>query len=287
MKKYLILIGILAVIAVIIGIGIGKKKPVVQEEYIRLVSSAETSTGRVELRKQFYGMIRSMNQTEVYPDVPGKFIKYTVSEGDRVKKDQVIAEVDRSIPGMQYESAKVKAPIDGVIYDLSFMKGQPVMPSMPVANISNPDNLIVRLDVSKDILDEVQQCINADIYVGDRKYSGRVVRKSFFPNNMTHLGSIDIVIDNSSKQLVNKECRVFLYTDVRENVLRIPVEAFKEKNGDSFVYKIAGGIAVKTEVSAKLVGNEFVEITEGLQQGDSVVTIGSDLVRDGQKVRTK
>lgn len=287
MKKYLILIGILAVIAIVVVIGLGRKKPVMQEEFVRLVSISDVTAGNVELHKQFYGLIRSMDQTEIYPDVPGKFIRYTVKEGGRVSKDQTIAEIDRSIPGMQFETAKVKAPIDGIIYDLSFMKGQPVMPQAPVANISNPDNLIVRIDVSKDILDQVQRCINADIYVGDKKYTGRVVRKSYFPNNMTHLGSIDIVIDNGSKQLVNRECRAFLYTDVKENTTRIPVDAYKKKNGSSYVFKFSNGTAVKTDVKAGIIGNEFVEIIEGLQKGDTVITIGSDLVRDNQTVRTK
>lgn len=287
MKKYVIMAIIIIVIGAVIFISRGRQAEVQRKPFVRLVSSAVIDKGDVILKKQFFGTVKGKQQTEIYPDVPGKFIKYNVQEGQYVNKDQIIAEVDRSIPGMTYETAKIKAPISGVIYDLTFVKGQPVLPQMPVANISDPSMLTARIDVSKDILNEIQQCIDAEVYINNEKYNAKVIRRSYLPNNMTGLGSVDVKIENGSKMLINSAAKVNLFTGEADNVLRVPYEAYHTDDAGAYIYLIEDGKAVKTSVEIGLIGNEYVEVANSISEGDTVITVGSSFVRDGQQVRIK
>ncbi len=287
MKKYLILLLIIVTIGIVLIVSRVNKAEVVKKEFIRLVDFEVAEKGEVLLRKQFFGTVKGLNQTEVYPNVPGKFIKYNVKEGDYVKKDQIIAEIDRSIPGMIYETAKIIAPINGIVYDLTFVKGQPVMPQMPVAMISDPTILTARINVSKDILDEIQKSVNAEIYINDIKYEGKVTRKSYLPNNMTQMGSIDVQITNGNKKLINSPARVYIHTSNKQNVLRVPYEAYQTKDNKAFIYIFGNGQANKLEVEIGLIGNEYVEINSALVEGDTVITMGSSLIQDEQTVRIK
>jgi len=279
MKKYIILILIIVIIGAAILVSRGRTEKVERKEYVRLVGFECIEKGDVILKKQFFGIVKGQKQTEIYPDVPGKFIKYNVNEGDYVKKDQIIAEVDRSIPGMTYETSKIKAPIDGVIYDLIFVKGQPVLPQMPVANISDPSVLTARVNVSKDILDDLENCIGAEVFINNKKYNAKVIRRSYLPNNMTGLGTVDVKIENGSKILINSAAKVNLFVGLSKDVFRVPFEAY--------IYLMNNGIVKKMVIETGLIGNEFVEIINSVEEGDSVITIGSSFVRDGQKVRIK
>lgn len=287
MKKYIILAIIIILIGAVIIISRGRQSETAKKTFVRLVDYSIIDRDDVILKKQFFGTVKGRQQTEIYPDMPGKFIKYNVSEGQYVKKGQIIAEADRSIPGMTYETSKIKAPISGIIYDLTFVKGQPVLPQMPVANITDPSMLTARIDVSKDILNEIQQCIDAEVTIDNKKYNATVFRRSYLPNNMTGLGSVDVKIENGSKILINSAAKVDLFTGIAENVLRVPYEAYHTDDSGAYIYLIENGNAVKTYIETGLIGNEYVEIKNSVNEGDTVITVGSSFVRDGQKVRIK
>lgn len=287
MKKYIILAIIILIIAAGVFVARGRRPEVQRKEFVRLVDFIIAEKGDVILKEQFYGTLKGINQTEIYPDVPGKFIKYNVSEGEYVKKDQTVAEIDRSIPGMTYESAKIKAPISGIVYDLIFLKGQPVIPQMPVANISDPSRIMARIDVPKNILNKLRECVNADVIVDGEKYSGTVTRCSYLPNNRSGLGSVDIMLSNSSRKLINGTASIELFTEKKDNVLRIPHEALHTDEEGTYIYLIADSRAVKKYVKTGLEGNDYIEVINSIESADSVITTGSSFVRDGQMIRIK
>ncbi len=285
MKKYLITLIIIILIFAGVFISRKKTKKEVAKEYIKKVAIEVIEKGNVSAKKEFYGKVQGIEQTEVYPDVPGKFIKYRVKEGQFVKKGSIIAEIDRSIPGMQFESAKVKAPISGIVYSLELTKGTPVMQQRPVAMIANTSKIIARIDVSNTVLRELNKNSKVDIEIDSLFYTGKILRVSKFPNNMTRLGSVDVLINSKNMDLINDECVVYIYTANKNNTIRIPRNAYHIMNNEEYVYVYSNNTAIKTNVKAGIKGNQYIEIKEGLNEGDTIITIGSSIIRDKQKVR--
>ncbi len=73
-----------------------------------------------------------------------------------------------------------------------------------------------------------------------------------------------------------------------ENVLTLPAEAVFEENGISFVYTVADGKAVKTEVETGYASPAKTVILSGLSEGDAVIAkAGAEGVYGGAAVRFK
>ena len=80
--------------------------------------------------------------------------------------------------------------------------------------------------------------------------------------------------------------RVRLILAERDNALVVPEEAIVPQGGKTTVWKVVDGKAIRTEVKTGVRRAAKVEITQGLQAGDTVVTAGQvRLSMDGTLVR--
>ena len=78
--------------------------------------------------------------------------------------------------------------------------------------------------------------------------------------------------------------RVELIVDKSEKALVIPEEAVVRRGDKQIVYKVVDGDAVIAPVTLGLRQTGRVEVVEGLQSGDIIVTAGHAKLRDGSKV---
>ena len=70
------------------------------------VEVAEVFRGDIRSVLSFTGDIKPWRQVNVVPDVPGKVARIYVEEGDRVRKGQVLAELDTRMAKLQLEQAE-------------------------------------------------------------------------------------------------------------------------------------------------------------------------------------
>lgn len=99
MKKALIVIGILLVIAVILAVPrfMQRQSPVSQQaEAIvhKPVEVTKSKRGEIRLEHQLSGTIQAASQVSVYPKIAGRLITLKVEEGDRVEEDAPLATVE-------------------------------------------------------------------------------------------------------------------------------------------------------------------------------------------------
>ena len=127
-----------------------------EEQTVFAVSTTEAVLGQIRDYIEVNGDVISKTTVQTFPDTAGKLSRIYVDLGDRVRKDQVIAEVDPSKPGMKYESSPVKAPITGTVTDLPAQEGSTVGPQMSVAQISKMDTLQVRTDIAERFISDME-----------------------------------------------------------------------------------------------------------------------------------
>ena len=65
---------------------------------------------------------------------------------------------------------------------------------------------------------------------------------------------------------------VAIITESKQNVLLVPSSAVKTSNGSSFVEILVNGTPQRTAVTTGSSSDTMIEITDGLAEGDSVVT---------------
>jgi membrane fusion protein (multidrug efflux system) len=78
--------------------------------------------------------------------------------------------------------------------------------------------------------------------------------------------------------------RLQIVYDEREAALTVPREALVESNGESSVFLVKEGKAVRRVVKLGYVNGEYAEVLDGLKAGDKVITAGRIAVRDGVAV---
>lgn len=286
MKKLFVILSIIVILVGFVIFSKTRNKPIKSEEFVRTVSYSLAKTEEIKIYQDFYGKIEGYKQTEVFPDVPGRFLEYKVSEGEYVKKDQIIAEIDRSIPGVSFEKAKVISPIDGRVYDLSINRGDFVTNQTPVCMIVDDANKIAKVNVSSEMLEKIKNGTFAQIEVDEKKFDGKVIRVSKYPNNYTNLGSIDVLF-TGGENLINKGCTVKILLERKNNVLTVPFESVKSDQNNEYVFVLKNGIVTKVNVRTGLRNESQIEIVSGINEGDTIITIGSDMLKDGQKVKVR
>jgi multidrug efflux pump subunit AcrA (membrane-fusion protein) len=80
-----------------------------------------------------------------------------------------------------------------------------------------------------------------------------------------------VTLDNQAPELVSgMSVNIEIITKVLKSVLYLPVEAVFEKGGEYFVYLKTLTKPEKIKVEIGLSSDDFVEIKEGLSEGDSV-----------------
>ena len=99
MKKVLIVIGILLVIAVILAVPrfMERENAAPQQAaaiVLKPVEITKAKRGEIRLDHQLSGTIQPESQVSVYPKIAGQLITLNVDEGDRVKKDTPLATVE-------------------------------------------------------------------------------------------------------------------------------------------------------------------------------------------------
>ncbi len=245
-----------------------------QEEKVVPVRVTLPHKGTIEESITLSGVISADPLTPVLPDVPGKFLRYTVSEGQRVKKGQVIAYLDRKMPGMEYREYPVEAPASGRVHLLNIPAGQMVSPQTPIAQIYGRPYLQLK----------VPGVYFESIDVGDVvRVDGREARiyyKSSMLDPMSSTFEVRAHTDGIVGQMVDAEVVVRR----AEDALLVPTSAVLGVETRS-VFVLENGIARRRVVKVGISNGDWTQILEGLSLSDTVITLGNRNLVDGMKVR--
>ena len=74
--------------------------------------------------------------------------------------------------------------------------------------------------------------------------------------------------------------RVTLNLGSRKNVLMIPRDALL----DGYLFVIKDSTSERRDVTVGLIGDEFVEIIDGIEEGEQIVVVGQQRLAGGEKI---
>jgi len=245
----------------------------------------------------YVGDIKSKDEINLFSKVTGKLYEYTVKEGDRVQKGQTIALVDRDETGLKFELAKVETPISGIVGKTLLDKGANVLPSAtfiggaPLAIIVNMDEVVVKLNVPETYIPNLKMGLEAQIRVDaypDEIFTGKVSKISQVLDTATRTLPIEITIDNSDLRLKSGMfAKVRLILGKHAPAPFILKEALIGKEPNFYVYTVQNKRAVMKKVSTGVRQGPYVEVKEGLKEGDLVVIMGQQRLYDNAAVNVE
>jgi len=241
---------------------------------------------------EFGGDVASVSAVAVMPDMAGKVSRIRFSVGDTVKKDDIIAYVDASRPGMNYSASPVKAPIAGRITAIPPTVGTMVSQQTAIATISNTDILEVKINIAERFISRIKEKQNAivtfDAYPGV-EFSAYAHEVSPVLDTSTRTMSVKLRFNKKDDRIkVGMYGRVKLITDTIQNALIVPTTAIVQKNEEPYVYVVnrnSSQASVRLQkIEEGITVDNKTEIIDGLVAGDEIVIKGQSLLNDGSKV---
>ncbi|HZK19431.1 MAG TPA: efflux RND transporter periplasmic adaptor subunit [Treponemataceae bacterium] len=259
------------------------------------VAVIPATRGELKNYLEFGGDVTAKTCLDIMPDAAGKIVDMKVRVGDTVKKDEIIAVVDASRPGMSYEPGPVKSPISGTITAVNVVVGSMVAQQLSIAKVGKMDTLEIIMNVPERYVSKIKNKQKAylkfDAYPGET-FPAEIAEVSPVLDPTSRTMSVKLsMIDQDPRIKAGMFARVKLITDTLTNIVKIPDTAVINRFGETFVFVV---VPAKTDEETATVRKQMVkrgirvddktEILSGLNSGDEVVIQGQSLLEDGSLI---
>ena len=190
---------------------------------------------------------------------------------------------------IRLQNTLIVAPFQGEIIRKCVDAGALVSSSTPIVTLVHTMTLkIVANVLERDIpllKPGMKAKIQAEAYPG-KVFEGKVARVNTGLELSTRTLQAEIEIPNSSRLLKpGMFARIEVVMLEKPEVLAIPSNAVMVEQGERFVYVVQGNKAARTPILTGIEQDRFVEVKEGLKEGDQVVTRGQEAIRENTTLR--
>ena len=182
----------------------------------------------------------------------------------------------KQLEALQSVKAGVMAPFQGVVTQIMVKEGELLPAGSAVIAIDSTEKVKVEISVTKYDLEKLEINQTASITIVGNTYEGKVSKISQIAEknaNGTPVVKVELEISNPDSNIfLGVEAKVKINIAQKEQVVSIPVEAVNtDKEGD-FVYVVENNIVIRREIKTGIASDERIEITEGISEGEQVVT---------------
>ena len=219
------------------------------------------------------------------------FAKQLVSTEDfeRVSAEYEAQKAASELAKLDLEYTSIRAPISGFISERMVRAGNLVKLHQPVYNITSYDPLLAVVHVPERELRVLSKglrvSMSVDAWPGE-SFSGEVIRIS--PVIDTNTGTFRVTAQiNDHGQMLKPGLfgRIEIQYDMHENVPVVPRSAIITEDELSHVFVInAEGFANRRTIELGFEADGLVEVTRGLEKGETVVTAGKGSLSDESRV---
>lgn len=262
--------------------------PVESQETVFAVNTYVAAAENLDEYLEFGGDVVAASSVDVMPDTSGKIANIRVRVGDYIEKNQILAYVDPSRPGMTYESSPIRAPVAGTITAFPVSVGSMVAPSVSIAKISNTKNLEINISVAERFVSRIAvgqpALLTFDSYPGE-VFTAKVAEVNPVLDTTSRSMGVKLVLDPPDNRIkIGMYCRVKLITESKAGVVAIPREAIVNRSGQESVFVVNGNTVENCPISVGITVDNMVEVVSGLTAGNEVVVSGQTLLDSGSKV---
>jgi len=251
------------------------------------------SEGEVVLRQSSQGSQASVRQAEAAHAQASRTVERLRplhEQGAISTQDWDNALTALSVAEANFEAARraivLTSPIDGVVTDILETPGSFPGGGDPLMRISDLSRVQVLLGVSPGQRQEL--AVGQHALVTGRAAQGRVTRIALQADPDSRLIEVEVTFpgtsvgDTTPAMVPGTLATVEIVVGARDSTLQVPAAALQD--GGVWVVD-AEGVAHERTVRVGLRGNGSVEILEGLDNGERVVTAGASLLSDGVRTR--
>lgn len=223
------------------------------------------------------------------------------SEVDQVEAELKAAKAALSTAEDNVKYTSLRAPFDGVVAVVTVENHQSVGANQQVIQFQNTDSLDIRYSVPESLMGTLKPVENPENICAQVRFNAhpqdtyKACFKEFesVPDQLTRSYSVVHTMPTIDDFQVLPGMAVTVEIDLTDMLLSplsggvfVPVEAVYEKAGQSYVWKVRADFTVsETPVTLGPVRDEYLFITDGLQDQDGVIAAGVSYLQEGQQVK--
>lgn len=193
----------------------------------------------------------------------------------------------------QLEMAYVTAPFNGIIDDIMVKEGELASPGIPLVHLVNLSNMRVSANVSEAYLSSVGQDDLVELSFPaypEIVIKAGVTRLGEVINPQTRTFTLEVELKNHDEKLKpNMLTSVRIRDFNNDNALVVPSYILRQDFNGTFLFRVVEEDEVfqakKVYVKRGITVQDQTMITEGLSEGDLVITKGFNLVSDETPLR--
>lgn len=247
----------------------------------------DTSVQRAELQQAEANLALAKSRLDRARDLYTKnFI--SAQARDEAESNFQVAQATHDLARARMTKLEIRAPFSGLVGLRHVSVGDYVKDGQDIANLEAIDPLKVDFRVPEIYMKQVTSGQAMQIALDafpNQTFNGRI----FAINPLVDANGRSIVVraivSNADARLrPGMFARVKLLTSDSRETMTLPEQALVPAGDDFYVFKVAGGKAVRTKVEIGQRQTGIVEIIGGLTNNDVVVTAGQMKIRDGSSV---
>lgn len=198
------------------------------------------------------------------------------------------AQAESQLIGAQLSKATVRAPFSGIIGLRHISEGTYVTPSTPVARLVNTDKLKITFTIPEKYSSQVGVNDTLSFTTSNSNEERTAVIYAIEPEVEVSTRSLKMraIAENKDGKLIpGTFANIFLPLAKVNDALLVPTESLIPVQNGKKIYISEGGKAKEVMVQTGARTEKMVRVLSGLKQGDTILTSGVMILREGVPVK--
>lgn len=195
---------------------------------------------------------------------------------------------------LQLDKSKIKAPISGIVDEISVKQGELAMPGARIIQLVNISSFYVNADVSEKFIAAIKK--GSPVKISFPTYPGWIIdtkvhRTGNIIKQANRTFRLQAKINNKNNMLKPNMLAVVRFLDFEtDNALVVPSIIIKEDFKGKYLYVIedkGAPVARKKYIKTAMSNDVGTMVTKGISPDDQIIVKGYNLVKDGMAVEVK
>jgi membrane fusion protein (multidrug efflux system) len=205
-----------------------------------------------------------------------------------VRGDLDRAKANLSLAREKLAKTRICSPLQGTVKEKRLTAGDYVRNGSPLLWIVRADPIKLSFTVPEKDVGKLKAGQDVQFRVDafpDREFKGRI--STIYPSleeKTRTLQAEALVPNNDGRLKPGLFAKVTLFTGVARDIVLVPVTAILYEDSRTKVFVVDGDKAKERSVKIGSKQGEYVEISEGLQKGETVVVAGQNNLAEGVKI---
>lgn len=258
-------------------------------EALKVVEGQKVSAGQIlchVMPTDYYNMLGQASAE--YESAKSELESAPDTEKDGYEKRLKAAEERLVSARNLYKSTPVVSPVNGTVLSKNIETGSNVSIKQPLIEIADLRKLIVRSAISEEYVSKVKlgQEVAVRLHSSGKILKGKILVITPGIRLESRTAGIEVSIPTDETIRPGMSASLDITISSKDNVLAIPQDAMIVKpDGEKFVFIVEDGLAKIRKITTGIESNTEAEVIAGLEEGDNLVILGQDNLKDGVKVK--